>query len=182
MLTLIMQSLYFVLPAYLANMMPVFFAKLHLLEFLNIPVDGGKRFKGQELFGSHKTWRGMAAGTLGGISVAGIQASIYFLPIFYSLSIFNYHSHWLLFGFLAGLGAMTGDLIKSFFKRRVGIKSGGMWPIFDQLDFILGFLLFTVWLVNPGSAIIITILVMTAILHPLSNLIGYLLGLKKVWW
>lgn len=182
MLILIAQSFYFVLPAYLANMMPVFLAKLHLLEFLNIPIDGNRKIGGKELFGRHKTWRGLVAGVIGGLLVAFIQSRLHPYPLFNSLSIFDYSSYWLIFGFLAGFGALIGDLVKSFFKRRVGIKSGGIWPIFDQLDFILGFFFFTVWIVNPSLAILLTILIMTAILHPLSNLIGYLLGLKKVWW
>lgn len=182
MLLLTIKALYLVLPAYFANMMPVFFAKLHWLEFLSRPIDGGKKMGGRELFGRNKTWRGLIAGIIGGVAIASLQASVYFLPTFHALSLFNYHEHWLLFGFLAGLGALTGDLIKSFFKRRIGIKAGGAWPFFDQLDFVLGFFIFTIWLVNPGWQIFLIILVMTALLHPLSNVIGYLLGIKKVWW
>ena len=35
-------------------------------------------------------------------------------------------------------GALCGDIIESFFKRRVGKNRGENWIIFDQLDFILG--------------------------------------------
>ena len=94
----------------------------------------------------------------------------------------NYQSNFIIFGLLAGLGAILGDLVKSFFKRRLGIKSGQSWPIFDQLDFIAGFLFFTYYFSTPSINIIITTCLITLILHPLTNLISYWLGFKKVWW
>ncbi len=181
MLILILKSIYFVLPAYLANMMPVFFARLHWLEFINRPIDSGMKFRGQELFGNHKTWRGLVAGIIGGIIVSMILASVYFLPFFHNLSLFDYSHYWLAFGALAGAGAIIGDLIKSFFKRRINIASGSSWPVFDQLDFILGFFLFTAIIVWPGWSIFITACLLTLLLHPLANIIGKLLKLKKNW-
>ena len=40
-------------------------------------------------------------------------------------------------------GALLGDIVESFFKRRVGRKRGENWIPFDQLDFILGVLFFS---------------------------------------
>jgi CDP-2,3-bis-(O-geranylgeranyl)-sn-glycerol synthase len=40
-------------------------------------------------------------------------------------------------------GALLGDIIESFFKRRVGRKRGEDWIPFDQIDFILGVLFFS---------------------------------------
>jgi len=40
-------------------------------------------------------------------------------------------------------GALMGDIIESFFKRRVGRTRGQDWIPFDQLDFILGVLFFS---------------------------------------
>jgi CDP-2,3-bis-(O-geranylgeranyl)-sn-glycerol synthase len=181
MLKLIIIAFYFVLPAYFANMAPVFLAKLGWFGFLNHSIDGGLKLAGQELFGRHKTWRGLLAGIIFGVAVAGLQRLLLNYPFFTSLSLWDY-SRWLEFGLLAGLGALVGDLIKSFFKRRVGIKSGGVWPVFDQLDFVAGFFLFTSLIYFPGWNIIIIASIMTLLLHPLTNIIGYLLGLKKVWW
>jgi CDP-2,3-bis-(O-geranylgeranyl)-sn-glycerol synthase len=93
-----------------------------------------------------------------------------------------YPELFVLFGFLAGFGAIFGDLLKSFFKRRVGIRSGGAWPVFDQLDFIIGFFAFTYLIVWPMPEVVITIMLITLILHPLTNIVSYLLGFKKVWW
>jgi CDP-2,3-bis-(O-geranylgeranyl)-sn-glycerol synthase len=182
MLILILQSFYFILPAYVANMFPVFFAKLNWWPVLNRPIDGGAKLGGRELFGKNKTWRGLLAGILGGIIVAGLQALLYQFGSFKELSILNYQQSWLIFGFLAGSGALLGDLAKSFFKRRAGITSGGAWPVFDQLDLVIGFLIFTYYLARPDWQIILTVLIMTLLLHPMTNIIGYLLGIKKVWW
>ena len=40
-------------------------------------------------------------------------------------------------------GALTGDVTKSFFKRRIGKNRGEDWILFDQIDFIGGALLFS---------------------------------------
>lgn len=182
MLILLLQAIYFVLPAYLANMMPVFFAKLQLLECLNRPIDYNFKIGSRELFGRNKTWRGLVAGTSGGVLMAMFQAGAYHWPYFHNLSLFNYSEYWLAFGILAGAGALLGDLAKSFFKRRLNIKPGGVWPIFDQLDFIVGFFIFTSFIVWPGWSVFLTVCLLTLILHPLTNIIGYILGIKRVWW
>ena len=182
MLLLIVQAFYFILPAYLANMCPVIFAKLGLLKFSAKPIDDNRRLNGQPLFGANKTWRGLISGIIGGIIIAGLQSLLYPLPFFQQLSLFNYPQNWLVFGILAGAGAIIGDLIKSFFKRRINIKAGDSWPVFDQLDFILGFFIFTCLIFWPGWTIFITVCLLTLILHPLTNIIGYLIGWKKVWW
>ena len=40
-------------------------------------------------------------------------------------------------------GALGGDIIESFFKRRTGKDRGEDWIPLDQLDFILGVLFFS---------------------------------------
>lgn len=179
---LILQSIYLILPAYFANMCPVIFAKLGLLKFLAKPIDGGKNLSGRPIFGANKTWRGLVSGIIGGIIISALQYWLYPVAFFRQLSLFDYSGNWLAFGLLAGAGAIIGDLAKSFFKRRANIKAGNSWPIFDQLDFIAGFFIFTGLIFWPGWTIFITICLLTLILHPLTNLFGYLIGWKKVWW
>jgi CDP-2,3-bis-(O-geranylgeranyl)-sn-glycerol synthase len=134
------------------------------------------------LFGSGKTWRGLVSATIVGMLAAGLQALLYDFSWFNEISLINYQRSWLAFGFCAGAGAILGDLIKSFFKRRVHISSGGSWPVFDQLDFIVGFFVATWWLLQPGWEVLLAAAVLTLILHPLTNIIAYSLKLKKVWW
>ena len=179
---LILKSFYFTLPAYLANMSPVIFDKLGIFKFLKKTIDGGRKIRGDYIFGSGKTWRGIVSGAIFGVLAVLIQSFLHSFDIFENIAIIDYSSGIILFGLLAGLGAILGDLTKSFFKRRFKIKSGRPWPIFDQLDFIVGFILFTYFIATPPIEIIITIFLITLILHPLTNLVSYFLGIKKVWW
>ncbi len=179
---LIIKSFYLVLPAYLANMAPVVFAKLGLLKFANQPIDGSRKIKGEYIFGLGKTWRGIIAAVILGVVVTSVQTGLYQYEMFRNISLFNYEKYYLWFGILAGLGAILGDLVKSFIKRRVGIKSGKSWPIFDQLDFIVGFFIFTYFIARPSMLVIIAVMVLTLILHPLINIMAYWLKIKKVWW
>jgi CDP-2,3-bis-(O-geranylgeranyl)-sn-glycerol synthase len=111
----------FFIPAYAANMLPVFVRKL---PWLNYPLDGWIKFHGERLLGVNKTVRGFVFGVLGG----GVVALV--------MQIFSFPITWV-WGLILGFSALLGDAIKSFFKRRVHIKPGGTWIPFDQLDFII---------------------------------------------
>lgn len=105
-------------------------------------------------------------------------------------SFVNYTVNPLIFGLLMGSGAMLGDIVKSFFKRRLNIKSGNPFPPFDQLDFILGALALYYgigpYVLNHFYSLsgwtILFIFVLTPLAHVLMNVIGYVLGLQDVWW
>ena len=186
MLTTITVAFYLLLPAYFANMAPVWLAKLGWLKFLDKPIDGGRKLGSDYLFGPNKTWRGLTAGVIVAVIVTAIQAALLSYPALAAISLLDYRHYFLLFGSLAGLGALLGDLAKSLIKRRLNIAAGRPWPVFDQLDFVTGFFCFTYWftpwLVQPSGSVILTCFLITLLLHPLANIIGYLLGLKKVWW
>ena len=83
-----------------------------------------------------------------------------------------------LYGFLAGFGALFGDALKSFFKRRTSIKPGETWFPFDQIDYILGGIIFLLPLFHLDLSIYIITLVLYFSLHLLSTFLGYLLKLK----
>jgi len=171
---LIISSLYFIFPAYIANMCPVIFGKL------NFPF--GKAINAK-LFGENKTWRGFYAGYLGAFIVLLVQAFLSSKGIFEQYAFLDYSEiNLLLYAGLFGIGAILGDLIESFFKRRVGIKSGQPWFPFDQLDFVIGALALLAPLYILPWENILALAIITPILHFLTNVIAYLLGLKKVWW
>ena len=88
----------------------------------------------------------------------------------------------LLLSFYLGLGALLGDLVKSFFKRKIGIKSGEPWIIFDQIDYVIGGLIFGSVMVIPGIELIITLLIISPLFSLGANIIAYKLKIKKVWW
>ncbi|MBR9692189.1 CDP-2,3-bis-(O-geranylgeranyl)-sn-glycerol synthase [Candidatus Woesearchaeota archaeon] len=178
MIEIILISIYFMLPAYFANMIPVFAAKL---KFLNYPVDFGKKFKGKPIFGSHKTWRGLFFGVITGIIIAYLQKLLYIYPFFSSISLVDY-SNWLALGFLLGFGALIGDLVKSFFKRRAGVKAGQRFIPWDQLDYTIGSLLFVFIVFIPSWQIIAAIVVINFILHVIANHLAYYAKLSDVKW
>ncbi|MEK7126781.1 MAG: CDP-archaeol synthase [Patescibacteria group bacterium] len=175
-LTLILSSLYFILPAYIANMCPVIFDKLHFP--LGAPID-------EKLFGSHKTWRGFYAGYIGALATLFLQSYFYKTVIGAETTtlaspILNYGEiNIFLYAMLFGIGALAGDLIKSFFKRKMGIAPGGSWFPFDQLDFVFGALIYLSPFFIPSWQNIVTIIIITPLLHFLANLTAYALKLKK---
>ena len=85
-------------------------------------------------------------------------------------------------GFLMAFGALLGDLVGSFIKRRMGLQSGEPAPIMDQLDFVAGALILSLLVVKISWEFFIIIAVLTLILHLGSNMIAYLLGIKDVWY
>lgn len=180
---LILSTIYFLLPAYAANMAPVFAARLNFFPRLAQPLDGGKQWFGDYLIGSGKTWRGLVVGVLMGTIVGGLQGVVYDLGWIRSLSPVELTSlSGLLLGFLAGLGSLLGDSLESFIKRRVGIRSGNSWPVFDQVDFIIGAFVLMILIVPWSWPRFATGIIITLILTPLSNWAGYHLKIKKVWW
>jgi len=79
-------------------------------------VDGGLTFAdGTRALGDHKTWRGVAAGTL----ACGIAAPL----LHYDFAL----------GLAFGLLALFADAASSFVKRRLRLKPGAEVPGVDQL-------------------------------------------------
>ena len=176
----ILGLLYFMLPAYIANMAPVL--GKGVLKQLAIPIDRGKKWKGKPIFGKNKTWRGIVLGTAAGALVFLAQKYIYACPTAKALSIIDYSTATLWIGVLLGLGAIMGDAVESFFKRRWGIKPGGNWFPFDQIDFTIGALLFASVYYFPGWGNAVIIVVLSMFGHIFFSHLGYYLNLKKDKW
>ncbi|MCK5027684.1 MAG: CDP-archaeol synthase [Candidatus Pacebacteria bacterium] len=174
---LIVQSIWFSLPIYAANMAPVIVKKI---PFLAVPIDMGKTWRGKPIFGSHKTVRGFVFGILSAVIVIYIQKVLFLKGgVWESMSIVDYEMFPFIFlGFLFGLGALVGDAIESFFKRRIDINSGEPWLIFDQVDYIIGALLFISVLYIPPIPHIIVILAIGVVASFVTSYIGYYMGLK----
>jgi CDP-2,3-bis-(O-geranylgeranyl)-sn-glycerol synthase len=164
MMQQIIEALKFIFPAYCANAVPV-------LAGGGLPLDFGKKFlDGEPIFGKNKTFKGFFFGLAVGTFVGFIEAML-----------FDYSS---LQGFVLSLGALTGDLAGAFFKRRLKIKPGELLPLVDQLDFIVGALLFYL-LIHPyymRLELVILVFIITIPLHVLTNYAAYKIGLKKSPW
>jgi CDP-2,3-bis-(O-geranylgeranyl)-sn-glycerol synthase len=138
---IIIQAFWLIIPAYIANASA-------LLIGGGTPIDFGKTYKdGKRILGDGKTWRGLFVGTFVGVtagfglSVAAKYAALYEFPI--NLSDFTGFPMMIPLIFSICFGALLGDIIESFFKRRVGKDRGEDWIPFDQLDFIIGVLVAT---------------------------------------
>jgi len=138
------------------------------------PLDRGKLFvDGRRVLGNSKSVEGFIAGVLGGLLTGVAYAIILANP------------YWVAYGAVSGFGAMAGDSINSFVKRRLGLRSGEPFIPLDQLSFILvAFALIKATHVDRLAGYTVTlvdfsvIVYVVMVLHPLTNLIAYLIGLK----
>jgi len=179
----IIQSLYLLLPAYLANACASLSGNLKISKKFNLPLDHYHYLGKNYILGPGKTYRGTIIGIIIALIIVLMQKWLYATDLFANLSLINYQQINILFlGLLAGLGTMGGDIVASFFKRRINLKSGSSFPLLDQWDFIIGFFLLLNLMVKINWEIIIISFILTLIIHPLTNLIAYLLKVKKVWW
>ena len=187
------QALWFFLPAYLANPMAVLFGG-------GRPIDFGRSLRdGERVFGDGKTWRGLLGGTTMG-AVLGLLLSLPF-------AFFAPGSSWS-FGYpadapipvlllalaasaLLAFGALLGDLVAAFVKRRMHRPRGAKAPGLDQYDFVLGGLLLSLtiptWSIPrffSGDALLglLAIIVITPALHRAVNVLGFRMGKKREPW
>ena len=174
-------TLYFILPAYFSNGAGLVFGG-------GMPVDFGKcDSKGNRWIGDGVTWRGLIGGTIIGIITGALQG--YFGPQIISqfgqyiiTPIITDIPSGILIGFLLGFGALLGDAIGSFLKRRLGIGRGKPAPILDQLDFLIVALILVSFVVELSLLFIVIAIVLTLAIHLIANSCAYLLGIKDVWY
>ena len=124
------------------------------------------------IFGDHKTWAGFFSGVIVAAFVGFFLSKLYW-PFDFSAV------QW---SALAGIGALIGDAVKSFFKRRVGIKSGKPWIPFDQIDYTVGALALCSFVFFPGWFYAFLVVFLSAFGHIAVNHIGYWIGVRDVKW
>jgi len=209
---LLIFSLLFIVPAYISNASMVITGG-------GKPIDGGRTLKdGRRILGDHKTWNGLKGPLYIGIPISFLIFLLFNLlwePIkdiiidagaqgqyilYNDIRIFEYYFiggefpiNFLVLIIriiLASYGAVAGDLIGSFLKRRFDIKSGAPFWIVDQLDFALVALLFVsipgliipTRFLLPDVYIIIFLIILTPAVSIIANTVAYVLGLKDVPW
>ena len=160
----IVQLAYFMAPAYLANLAPPF-AKYWAR--WNRPIS-------ERWLGTHKTAVGFGLGV-----VAALLATLLQSRLAWRGGILSY-DEWPSLGLRFGIGAMGGDSIKSFFKRRLGIPPGRAWIPADQLDYSLGALALVWSRVALSGADVACILALGFLGHFVVSGIGYRLGVRDV--
>ena len=181
----VIELVLLILPAYFANSVPVVLGG-------GAPIDGGKKWgDGQRLFGDGKTVRGFFAGALAGVAVGALEGVLLAgtpWDIYAGAGALaggaGGAATYVLAGFLLGCGAMAGDLLGSFIKRRQGLSRGKPSLVMDQLLFLALALLFAYplaqQLLTPEAVLFLAVL--TYIVHVGANVLANRLGLKKVPW
>ena len=181
------------LPAFVANALaPLSLGKGPKMDF-------GRTWKrdGRRVLGSSKTWAGFLIGGFLGL-VVGIFEAFLYLAAPPSLQIIPSFGSTLLLAIppvaILSFGALTGDALGSFIKRRVGVPSGGSAPLLDQLPFVLlpmlllglaypSIFLAAFWPgLEVGTLVIAWVVLLTLFLHTSFNWLGYFMKLKKVPW
>jgi CDP-2,3-bis-(O-geranylgeranyl)-sn-glycerol synthase len=159
---LIIEALKFIFPAYCANGAPV-------LAGGGLPMDFGKNFiDGRRVFGKNKTFRGFFFGFAIGLAVGVAESGLFGYPIIFSA--------------VSPLGALLGDLAGAFLKRRLNIAPGGLLPVIDQIDFVVGAVVFSFPLGIVSWQLAAVILIITPPIHLFTNYLAYRLGLKSNPW
>lgn len=177
---LILKCFYFLLPAGLANMAPVFAKNIN---FLKYPMDFNLTFRSKRILGDHKTWRGFFSAVIIGIIFCLIQKYVYQFSAIQKISLIDYSTiNPIILGIILGAGAMIGDCIKSFFKRQINIQPGECFIFFDQVDWVIGSLLLSTIYIRITLTQIIISLILFFLLHILMKHIGYYLKLDDKKW
>lgn len=161
--TIVVESLKLIFPAYCANAAPVLVGG-------GLPLDFGKNFlDGRRVFGKNKTFRGFFFGLAIGILVGLVEIIVFGYPT-------------ILFIVLSLLGALLGDLAGAFLKRRLDIAPGGLLPVVDQVDFVVGAILLSLPLSIITLELAVAMLIITPPIHLLTNFAAYKLKLKGNPW
>jgi CDP-2,3-bis-(O-geranylgeranyl)-sn-glycerol synthase len=179
------QALWFFLPAFVANPTAVVFGG-------GKPIDFGRTLRdGERLFGDGKTWRGLAGGTLSGAFLGFLLSVPFNLVTPNSPSSFGSYGVAFAASAVLAFGALLGDLVGAFLKRRMHKPRGAKAPVLDQYDFVVGALLLSLaipWWSVPrffsGDALLglLAIILITPALHRAVNVIGYRIGQKREPW
>ncbi|CAI48586.1 CDP-2,3-bis-(O-geranylgeranyl)-sn-glycerol synthase [Natronomonas pharaonis DSM 2160] len=176
------------LPAYVPNNVAV-------LAGGGRPIDGGRTldkltdedgvlYDENRILGDGKTWRGTAFGTAAGVVLALLlnqlqpfvagTVGVPQFPIAAAVAL--------------AFGAMLGDILASFLKRRTGRQRGAAFPGVDQLDFVIVSLALTAivatgwFLATFTLPVLVAIFVLTPVLHVSTNGLAYAFGLKDEPW
>lgn len=190
-----------VFPAYLANAVMVPVARRFGSGRFH-PLDGGRFLGGSRLLGDGKTVEGalagVAIGTLGGlvqwlVSPVALYLSVewqaFYRPVLVApglaRAVLGDAVPAMARAFLYPAGAVAGDILGSFVKRRLGISRGEPCPVLDQLDFLAGVILVSLpfnfigaSLVHQDPVLVSIIIILTPAIHKTVNMLAHRLGLK----
>ena len=169
---LLIQSLWFIIPAYAANGFPPLMRGKH-------PIDQKRSFRSKRILGDGKTWEGTLGGIIAGMAIGSLQIAFQSDLKFLGL---NLPPMTLPLVIALCIGTMAGDILGSFIKRRLNIKRGDSAPLMDQEGFLVLAILFAMPFYNLNAIIVVTLLIITPPIHWLANIGGFYLKFKKTPW
>jgi CDP-2,3-bis-(O-geranylgeranyl)-sn-glycerol synthase len=139
-------------------------SKTNLRNKLLTPLDFNKKFfDDRVLVGDH-------------IPVAGIVISAFWSVLFFLI----YKE---IFAFLLPLAVFVGDILGSFFKRRIAMPHGRSLLFVDQLNFFVAAYFTVLWLgINFPVNDFIVLAVLTFFVHIATNIFAYKIGIKDKPW
>ena len=185
LIEIILMGIWLTIPAYVANPSAVLFGGGRPMDFNKMMRDG------ERILGDGKTWRGFFGGAISGIFIGLLQVAA-FSPFDQEHFGFGRFPEFIIIIIILAFGALLGDVIGSFLKRRLKIKRGQKAPFLDQYDFLIGAWLlilifksqwfFEHFIYWPKTLALITVIILTPLLHRGVNVVGYKLGKKDVPW
>jgi CDP-2,3-bis-(O-geranylgeranyl)-sn-glycerol synthase len=167
----------FWIPIVLA-LLPMYFANSSAMLFGGkTPLDlNAKAWDGKPWLGKGKTFKGTFFGVFFGTLAALLIANL--VP----QAVLEISSNYVLFGFFVSVGAILGDMVGSFLKRRMDWEPGKPVLLLDQLDFLAGGILLGCLFFVPTLLQIVVMVLATLIVHRFSNWIAFKAKLKEVPW
>ena len=182
------------LPVIVAGSLNMVWCKLHLIKFLERPIDNNRILRdGKRLFGDNKTWKGLA-----GMAILGILCTVLWGLIGEKSAYLSQHNYLyfkyvntvpynILMGLLLGLGYALFELPNSFIKRRMNIQPGksnknlqGVITVFfDQADSVIGCVLVLCLVYRMSVPLFIAYIFLGALTHIVLNMLLYFLKLRK---
>ena len=161
-------------------MAPVWAKRMPFLNWLDRPLDANKKLFGKPILGRNKTYRGFVAGAIFATVIGAAQWALSeAVPALNRLEFFDLDfAGYLELSLLLGFGALVGDAVESFLKRQLEIPAGESWVPLDQIDYVIGALLFSI----PLGALTIgeyaAVAFVGVLFHPVGTVVGWKLGLK----
>ena len=173
----------------LAGIIQTVWFKSALSARLAIPLDGGRTFRSQPIFGQNKTLRGFVVMVpAAGLAFFALAQLLSVLPPQLASGTWKMSSSaYGLLGLGAGFGFMIGELPNSFLKRQFAISPGGrpdnflarlLFFLIDRLDSIFGMLLVVSLMVPTTWYIWFFVLLIGGGIHWCFSLVLFLLGTK----
>jgi hypothetical protein len=168
----------------ISGLILIFVIKKNILIFLNKPLDFGLKFNNKNIFGENKTFRGV-------IIYIVLTLIVSFILHIYARKwqqmihpIFTYNP--IILGCLYFSGYITGELINSFIKRQLNIKTGQLIKnnfkylqyIFDLTDGIIIVGISLIYIYPKYSLDILIAFILALLFHFITDLIMVYLRLK----